>query len=237
MHHTQIFDHGILINRGSTDRSVEICKQYAPHWEVRNSRVPEMDPIEVDREVMDIETEVTGWKMVLNTTEFLWCREKNEFFNDLNTLGGNMYSIKVIFMVDDPNHGYTDPVYSLPLVKQRYHGHFPKIFQPLGGRLIHNHSHGNYTVGRHWSPHPFLYYQSSPAFVLKFFYSPWNDAMRKRKLQIGPTLSDNSIKHGLGIYHLTTAEELEKTYQGYTSNPDAIQDLRQFPEYQQLFLN
>ncbi|MBJ3789276.1 glycosyltransferase family 2 protein, partial [Bacillus sp. OA1] len=26
MHHTKIFDHGILINRGSTDRSVEICK-------------------------------------------------------------------------------------------------------------------------------------------------------------------------------------------------------------------
>ena len=30
MHHTKIFDHGILINRGSTDRSVEICKLLAP---------------------------------------------------------------------------------------------------------------------------------------------------------------------------------------------------------------
>ena len=25
-HHTKLFDHGILINKGSTDRSVEICK-------------------------------------------------------------------------------------------------------------------------------------------------------------------------------------------------------------------
>ncbi|WP_162177859.1 glycosyltransferase family 2 protein, partial [Bacillus gaemokensis] len=77
MHHTKLFDHGILINRGSTDRSVEICRQFAPHWEVRNSKVPEFDAILVDQEVMEIETEVTGWKMVLNTTEFLCCFNKD----------------------------------------------------------------------------------------------------------------------------------------------------------------
>ncbi|MEW9106591.1 glycosyltransferase family 2 protein, partial [Paenibacillus sp.] len=31
-HHAPLFDHGILINRGSTDRSVDICKQLVPHW-------------------------------------------------------------------------------------------------------------------------------------------------------------------------------------------------------------
>ena len=34
--------------------------------------------------------------------------------------------------------------------------------------------------------------------------------MRKRKLQIGPTLSKHSIQHGLGTYHITSSEELEK---------------------------
>ena len=29
-HHTRLFDHGILINWGSTDNSVEIIKRYAP---------------------------------------------------------------------------------------------------------------------------------------------------------------------------------------------------------------
>ena len=33
------------------------------------------------------------------------------------------------------------------------------------------------------------------ACILWFGFSPWNDVMRKRKLQIGPTLSEAS-KHG-----------------------------------------
>ncbi len=53
-----------LINRGSTDRSVEICKLLAPHWEVRNSRFLEFDPTNTDIEVMEIEREVSGWKIV-----------------------------------------------------------------------------------------------------------------------------------------------------------------------------
>ena len=48
-------DRGILINRGSTDRSVEICKLFAPHWEIRDSKVLEFDAVLVDREVMNIE--------------------------------------------------------------------------------------------------------------------------------------------------------------------------------------
>ncbi|WP_459502423.1 glycosyltransferase family 2 protein [Bacillus sp. C1] len=232
MHHTKLFDHGILINRGSTDRSVEICRQFAPHWEVRDSKVPEFDAMLVDQEVMDIEKEVTGWKMVLNTTEFLCCFDKDKFFSSLHLLGENMYSIRVIVMIDDPNHGYTDPTYRLPLVKQRYHGTFPKDPNaPYIGRLIHNHVHGSYTPGRHWSPHKFIVYLY-PAFVLKFFFSPWNDAIKKRKLQIGPTLSAHSIQHGLGIYHLTTLEELEKTYKNYTATTE---DLRLIPEYKVLF--
>ncbi|KFN01424.1 hypothetical protein [Bacillus clarus] len=232
MHHTKLFDHGILINRGSTDRSVEICKLFAPHWEVRDSKVSEFDAILVDQEVMEIEKEITGWKMVLNTTEFLCCFDKEAFFSSLNILGQNMYSIRVIMMVDDPNHGYTNPKYELPLVEQRYHGIFPHDpTSPFVGRLLHKHIHGNYTAGRHWSPHPFIVYLY-PAFVLKFFYSPWNTDMKKRKLQIGPTLSAHSIQHGLGIYHLAGLDELEKNYINYAT---VTEDLRLIPEYKVIF--
>ncbi len=86
MHHTKLFDHGILINRGSTDCSVEICRLLAPHWEIRNSKVLEFDAVLVDQEVMEIEKEITGWKMVLNTTEFLCCVDKEGFFSSLATL-------------------------------------------------------------------------------------------------------------------------------------------------------
>ncbi len=62
---------------------------------------------------MKIEKEITGWKMVLNTTEFLCCVDKEAFFS-LATLGKNMYSIRTILMVDEPSHGYTNPRYGIP---------------------------------------------------------------------------------------------------------------------------
>ncbi|MEC2390011.1 hypothetical protein BK717_22945 [Bacillus thuringiensis serovar malayensis] len=236
MHHTKLFDHGILINRGSTDRSVEICRLFAPHWEIRDSKVLDFDALLVDQEVMEIEKEITGWKMALNTTEFLCCFNKEAFFSSLTALGQNMYSIRTILMVDDPNHGYTNPRYGIPLVKQRYHGIMLHPNPPapyIGGRLLHNYSYGNYTAGRHWSLHPFIVYMY-PAFVLKFFYSPWNKSMKNRKLQIGPTLSRHSIQHGLGTHHLATLDELEKNYIHFATSTT---NLRLIPEYQVLFQN
>lgn len=232
MHHTPLFDHGILINRGSTDRSLEICKQYAPHWEVRDSKYPEFDAIDVDMEVMEIETEMSGWKMVLNTTEFLCCRNKEQFFASLNDLGQHMYLIRGINLVDDPNHEYEEPIYTLPLVKQRYDGYFPNNEDPYNyRRFIHHYGQGNYSTGRHSSSHPFITYPYS-AFVLKFLFSPWNDAIRKRKLQIGPTFSARAIRHSMGLQHLTSPDQLENVYKHYAA---FTQDLRLNPEYQQLF--
>ncbi|HDR7364181.1 hypothetical protein COM21_12220 [Bacillus toyonensis] len=233
MHHTKLFDHGILINRGSTDRSVEICRQFAPNWEVRDSKVPEFDAILVDQEVMDIEKEVNGWKMVLNTTEFLCCIDKEAFFLSLSLLGQNMYLIRMIMMIDDPDYGYKDPRYGLPLVKQRYHGIFSD--KPIGvffGRFIHNHVHGNYTTGRHSTKLIFSRYLY-PAFILKFFYSPWTDRMRKRKLQIAPTLSEASAQqYNLKDHYGTSLDHLELLYKKYAKE---TQDLRLNPEYKTLF--
>ncbi|WP_255258976.1 glycosyltransferase family 2 protein [Bacillus toyonensis] len=235
MHHTKLFNHGILINRGSTDRSVEICRLFAPHWEIRDSKVLEFDAILVDKEIMEIEKEIKGWKMVLNTTEFLCCFDTEAFYSSLATLGKNMYSIRTILMVDEPTHSYSNPRYGIPLVKQRYHGIIlhPQPTKPyyVGGRLIHNYLHGNYTAGRHRSNHLFIVYMY-PAFILKFFYSPWNKAMKNRKLQIGPTLSKHSIQNGLGTHHLVTLDELEAKYLSFATSTI---DLRLIPEYQVLF--
>ena len=56
--------------------------------------------------------------------------------------------------------------------------------------------------------------------------------MIKRKLQIGATLSKQSIQMGLGTHHAITREELEKTYMQYAQQTE---DLRLIPEYKQLF--
>lgn len=231
-HHVPLFKHGILIDRGSNDRSVDICKKLAPHWEVRESKVAEFDALLVDREVMEIEAECIGWKMVLNTTEFLCFPDKQPFFAKLETLGSSMYHIRTIFLVDDPNYGYTEPDPKVPLVKQRHHG----FILPHAGRFIHRYKHGSYTVGRHSTDQSFTYLPfldvPDPAFVIKCYFSPWTEELKLRKLQIGPTLSASSIHSRLGHQHLVNREELEQAYLHYVQQSS---DLRLYPAYQRLW--
>ncbi|WGU94667.1 glycosyltransferase family 2 protein [Paenibacillus dendritiformis] len=231
-HHVPLFDHGILLNRGSTDRSVDICRQFAPHWEVRDSTVHEFDAVLVDREVMEIERECTGWKTVLNTTEFLCFRDKQQFYTTLEALGNDMYFIRSIYMVDDPKYGYPDPHPAVPLVRQRHHG----FISPVMGRFIHKFPHGNYWTGRHYSLHPYSEFPCvnypAPAFILKFDFSPWTEQLRLRKLQIGPTMSQESIKLGMGHQHVVTRDELEHRYLQLVTQTT---DLRIYPEYMRLW--
>ena len=70
-HHVALFDHGVLINYASTDRSCDIIRSIAPHWEIRASKNEMFGARACDAEVMAVEEEFECWKMVLNTTEFL----------------------------------------------------------------------------------------------------------------------------------------------------------------------
>lgn len=61
--HYPLFDHGVLIDYASTDRSLEIIRELAPSWEVRPSANPWFDARDCDAEVMTIEREFAGWKI------------------------------------------------------------------------------------------------------------------------------------------------------------------------------
>ena len=229
MHHTKIFDHGILLNKGSTDRSVEICKQLAPHWEIRESAYGSVfSTINTDEEIMSLEQEVDGWKIALNITEFLCMADPQQFYESLDHLGYRAYFINGFIMVDYPNNENSIPVYDLPLVKQRYHG-----FGHEKLRLIHSYENGSYTPGRHDSNHSYGIYPSTGC-VLKYSYSPWNESLIKRKLQIGPTQpeSDRDPQAGLGWHHQVTREQLEQNYLSFYS---MTKDLRMDAQYQQAF--
>lgn len=227
-HHVPLFDHGILINRGSTDRSVELCRQLAPHWEVRDSKVPLFDPPLVDHEVMEVEQKCSGWKMSLNTTEFLCVRDKEEFYSTLEAVGSSMYYVRPIELIDDPNYGYKDPDPAIPLVKQRFHGY---IGESSYGRFIHKLDHGHYTVGRHQSTHPSTTVDHTPAFVFKFIFSPWTEDLIKRKLQITPTMA-KGYPPNMGGQHFFTREQWEEYY---LDSIGKMTDLRFTPEYKSLW--
>ncbi|KEK22632.1 hypothetical protein BAGA_16805 [Bacillus gaemokensis] len=84
---------------------------------------------------------------------------------------------------------------------------------------------------RHLAAHEFMSYPPL-AFILRFGFSPWNDAIRKRKLQIGPTLSEASKSAGLGTHHVITSDKLEELYRNVAKG---TKDLRFATEYQNIF--
>jgi len=229
-HHLPLFDHGILINRGSTDRSVAICKELAPHWEVRSFATPEFDVEGADHEVMELEREASGWKIVLTLAELLCCRSGPEFFSSLSAYDHRAYGITMVTMVDPPDVPYPELDLSRPVSQQRHHGH---ISAPrYGFRFIHHHEDGAYSTGRHQIAHEFALYPRESAVIMKLAYTPWNEAMKRRKLQIAPTFSEKTRAKNLAIAHPLSEEQMQTRYERLVSMSG---DLREIDQLRWLF--
>jgi hypothetical protein len=93
-HHKTMFDQIIIIDYNSTDKSIEICKNICPECKIIKTRNNCFDARKVDIEIMDIENNIDGVKIVLNTTEFLFCEKpiKYLFFDNKN----KAYAIKCL---------------------------------------------------------------------------------------------------------------------------------------------
>lgn len=205
-HHKKFFDHGIMVNYHSTDNSVKIIKELAPSWEIINSRNLDFNAIEVDREIYDIEKSIEGWRIVLNTTEFLVGD-----FNSLNDNNKQDIIIPSYIMVDDLKNENTTPSDSLPLIQQRFNG-FEGIgdnFKIRRGRRL-----GNYTIeyplGRH-----FEFFNSKDFIILWYGFSPMNDYVINRKLQIQNKIPISDKIKGWGVQHITNKENLIRTFKSY----------------------
>lgn len=70
-HHKKMFDYGVIIDYGSTDRSVEICKEICPHWQVLPSKYTHFDAVDCDYEIMFYESQIPDWRITLTAAEFL----------------------------------------------------------------------------------------------------------------------------------------------------------------------
>ena len=133
-HHTQIFDHGVMIDYHSTDRSVEIIKEICPTWDIVTSRNPNFQADNIDTEVMDIERDIEGWKICLNVTE--------QMIGDYSILDARPQQLLLpsVFMVDcDRELAVTQ---DRPLYEQKFNGFSfkdsPQAFLERRSRSIHN---------------------------------------------------------------------------------------------------
>lgn len=211
-HHREMFDHGVLIDYRSTDRSAEICRELVPEWDLVTSENEQFSAIMCDFEVMKHEQRFPGaWKIALNTTEFLMCPHLAQVEKVL--IEGNITGCRMAgaIMIDDQPGIAADP--DRPLVEQKASGVWEKTFnfaeaqlpglvRPTRSRLYHRFTIGSYHPGRHTTNLPGIgQLQANIGAVWWYAYSPWTEAFWARKLQINGQRPEFDKRHGMGVNH------------------------------------
>jgi hypothetical protein len=200
-HHRKFFNHGILIDYQSTDRSVEICREICPTWSVVRSKNREFDANACDREIMDYEKQIKGWRIALTVTEFLVGDVLNlmsESLPDplyLSDPNCRTYLLQMAgFNHWDPE-GEIDP--TIDLWHQFKHGidckRYPEYYR---SRSLHNHKFMNYTTGRHFDGSTV-----DNVYIFKYSNVIANQAMLKRRLQIQNRIPEINRQMSQGWHH------------------------------------
>jgi Glycosyl transferase family 2 len=200
-HHREVFDHGVLIDRYSTDGSVDICRELVPSWEVVRSETAQFSAIMCDFEVMKHEARFPdAWKIALTTTEFLVACRLSEVEQFVTSRDLTAVRVPRAIMVDTEPDRAPDP--DVPLTEQKYCGIWEAEHdynaaglvspgRPAPIRIYHRYMIGAYAPGRHVSHLPGQCEGNrEQAAIWKYAFSPWTDAFKARKLQINATRSD-----------------------------------------------
>jgi UDP-glucose 4-epimerase len=200
-HHKNMFDEIIVIDYNSTDKSMEICKSICPDCKIIKTRNEYFDAVKIDVEFMDIENGIEGIKMVLNTTEFLFCETTvKDIFIDYN------YNISYAVTAVSP---YSINNYSINNIYELFSNLLNSdivYHHERGTRQIHNFPNGNYGCGRH---NTFNYsIPTNKAHIIWFGYYPMNENLIKRKLQIQQNIPESDKQMGLGYHHLFSKEKM-----------------------------
>jgi hypothetical protein len=209
-HHTRLFDHGILLDYGSTDRSAAIIRELAPHWEVRPSRNREFHSLAIDAEIMDVERGVPGWKMCLNVTEFVLHHDLHEYLDEFAALHpGAAGVVTTGFILQDRPEQLGVPLTAAPLWEQRHFG-CPEPDPGDGGlvgrgRLLHRAPDGRYGPGRHSNGVSDL--REPPLYLFWYGWCPL--ALKvQRNCDTAPRVPESDRRRGWGRHHLLGEAEL-----------------------------
>lgn len=206
-HHKQIFDHGIMIDYHSTDRSVEIIKEICPTWDIVTSRNIDFQADNIDTEVMDIERNIDGWKIALNVTEMM--------IGDYSILDDipRQYLLPTLFMVDTDRDNSVSQ--NLPLYEQKHWGFSFKdsqqAFLERRSRSIHNipmfyppqNTAECMGPGRHYH-----HYNTDQLVIFYYGWCPFDEGQLGRKLQIQTQIPWVDRMQNRGFHHITNEETL-----------------------------
>jgi hypothetical protein len=202
-HHKPLFDEIIIVDYNSTDKSIEICKSICPNCIIKKTRNCNFSADDVDNEIMDIENDIDGIKIVLNTTEFIFSEIpiKDLFINN-NTIS---YSVNQLSAYSNNINICNNPSYSeyfKNLLNDDCVYHYDR-----GVRQLHNYPNGNYTIGRHTTQNPHNVVTNKAHIIWLGFY-PINDNLMKRKLQIQQHIPQSDRIKGWGFQHLWDTQKI-----------------------------
>ena len=224
-HHLALFDHGVMIDHGSTDASADIIRQMAPNWRLVRSRLRHFDAYLTDFEVMGYEQELPGWKMALNVTEFVMPSVPLDIIErELTSIGRVGCAASGMLVVDhQPEY---EPTTNLSLPAQKHWGvddnaelktqqrlalGMPPA--PYRNRFFHRAEVGMYHPGRHNSFHPDSGFRLFELMIFYFGYAPWNKNVIRRKTQIAGKLNPEDVQRGWGVQHMKKVEDLQSDYE------------------------
>jgi hypothetical protein len=175
-HHRKYFDHGVIIDYHSTDKSREIIKELCPTWEIHTSRNSCYNEFQLQEEVFEHESRFGDdwWKACLNVTEFLVGD-----FNSLSNTTGTLL-VPCLYFVDDfelrPSTLSTD----IPLWDVIKTGlDVPFTFDFRGSRAIHTQTF-RYPSGRHFR----RLINTDRFMIFNYGFAPMTEEFYKRKLQV-----------------------------------------------------
>ena len=207
-HHKKIFDNGIMINYQSTDDSVKIINEICPDWKIIDTKNDFFGAEAIDREVESIESSIDGWKICLNITEFILGD-----FSKLDTYIDNSLLIPCCVMIESDIEKSLPISSELPIMKQRRFGLSPydshSNFRWRRARNLHK-DFITYPIGRHYEN-----FNTNDFLILWYGWSPFNQELIERKLQIQNKMPQSDKVRGLGIQHLTDDGSLINDYNKY----------------------
>ena len=206
-HHKKMVDHGIVFDWGCTDRSMDIVREMCPTWEIRKAAeshphktVEKFDAFDNDTLLMFAEMKVDGYKIILNTTEFLM--SPGPIRNYLSEDPNSYYPLRSLLALSTKESQY-------PTTLEEFFAGVEKVEMNVRGRrMIHSWDHGHYSLGRHDVTLPVTGWIDP--FILWCGSYPWNPQMIQRGLQIKDKIPDSDYERGISYHHRFSLEEREK---------------------------
>ena len=165
-HHKKLFTHGIVMDSGSTDRSLDIIREICPTWEIRVLTHAEIWSKDLGM-VMLLEEKIKGWKCALNVSEYLIIDNLERYIIEFEKNNPEAVGFRTtgVILVDEPDatdiSTFTDPEmiltknYGYLEAGNAWDGTFPadgsfNVQDAVSRcRLIHKNVTGCYLPGRH----------------------------------------------------------------------------------------